>query len=77
MRCAVRAVKIICVLPKWRPVSAQSGDTDAAAALELWFDVFSDHYLRAKQQLPADWTDAQHQQLLALGDAAAKAATPA
>ena len=44
----------------------QSGDTEAAAALELWFDAFSDHYLRAKQQLPADWNDALHQQLCAL-----------
>jgi hypothetical protein len=76
MRCAVRAVKIICVLPKWRPCDGAKRRYRSGRA-GLWFDVFSDHYLRAKQQLPADWTDAQHQQLLALGDAAAKAATPA
>ncbi|MDE2430373.1 MAG: DTW domain-containing protein [Burkholderiales bacterium] len=51
-------------------------DTAAAQALALYLDVFTDHYLRAKQQLKVDWDDALHQQLHALLATAACAAPP-
>lgn len=53
-----------------------AGDTAAAQALALYLDVFTDHYLRAKQQLKVDWDDALHQQLHALLAPAACAAPP-
>ena len=40
-------------------------DTQAAHALSAYFDVFTEHYLKAKQQLPVDWTDDVHLQLQA------------
>jgi DTW domain-containing protein YfiP len=43
-----------------------SGDTTAAGALNAYFDLFTDHYLKAKQQLPIDTHDAGHARLLAL-----------
>jgi DTW domain-containing protein YfiP len=38
-------------------------DTQAAQALNAYFDVFTEHYLKAKQQLPVDLADVVHQQL--------------
>lgn len=43
-----------------------AGETHAAQTLEAYLDVFTHHYLRAKQQLPVDMEDAAHQRLLAL-----------
>ena len=40
-------------------------DTQAALALSTYFEVFTEHYLKAKQQLPVDWTDDVHLQLQA------------
>jgi DTW domain-containing protein YfiP len=40
-----------------------ANDTDAAAALNAFFEVFTDHYLKAKQQLPVDLTDDVHGRL--------------
>jgi hypothetical protein len=51
-----------------------AGDVFAAQTLEAYLDVFSEHYLRAKQQLKVDWEDEFHQRLRAL--AASAASTP-
>ena len=40
-----------------------ANDTQAAAALNAYFDVFTEHYLKAKQQLPVDLADEVHLQL--------------
>ncbi|MDI1338443.1 tRNA-uridine aminocarboxypropyltransferase [Polaromonas sp.] len=45
-----------------------AGETQAAQTLEAYLDVFTHHYLRAKQQLPVDLADAAHQRLLALAN---------
>ena len=45
---------------------AASGELLAAQTLNAYQDVFTDHYLRAKQQLPVDLDDAAHQQLQSL-----------
>ena len=42
---------------------ALCGEALAAQALEAYLDVFTHHYLRAKQQLPVDGGDAAHQRL--------------
>jgi DTW domain-containing protein YfiP len=42
-----------------------ANDTQAAAALNAYFEVFTEHYLKAKQQLPIDLSDDVHLQLLA------------
>ena len=42
---------------------ALSGDALAAQTLEAYLDVFTHHYLQAKQQLPVDWDGAAHQRL--------------
>ena len=42
---------------------ALAGDSLAAQALEAYLDVFTHHYLQAKQQLPVDGDDAAHQRL--------------
>ena len=39
------------------------GDALAAQALEAYLDVFTQHYLQARQQLPVDGDDAAHQRL--------------
>ena len=44
---------------------ALANDTQAAAALNAYFEVFTEHYLKAKQQLPIDLNDDVHLQLLA------------
>ncbi len=41
-------------------------DATAAEALNAYFDVFTDHYLKAKQQLPVDAGDERHARLQAL-----------
>ncbi len=45
-------------------------DTQAARALNAYFEVFTEHYLKAKQQLPVDLNDEVHLQLLAATHAA-------
>jgi DTW domain-containing protein YfiP len=45
---------------------ALAGETQAAEVLEAYLDVFTDHYLKAKQQQPVDADDAAHQRLRAL-----------
>ena len=40
-----------------------AGETHAAQTLEAYLDVFTNHYLNAKQQLPVDMEDAAHQRL--------------
>jgi len=42
-----------------------ANDSQAAAALNAYFEVFTEHYLKAKQQLPVDLNDDVHLQLLA------------
>jgi DTW domain-containing protein YfiP len=44
---------------------ALAHDTQAAQALDAYFEVYTDHYLKAKQQLPIDWSDGVHQRLQA------------
>ncbi|MDZ7938469.1 MAG: tRNA-uridine aminocarboxypropyltransferase [Rhodoferax sp.] len=43
-----------------------AGDASAALALEVWLDVFSHHYLAAKNQRPAELEGEAHQRLRAL-----------
>jgi hypothetical protein len=43
-----------------------AGETHAAQTLEAYLDVFTNHYLNAKQQLPVDMEDAAHQRLRSL-----------
>jgi DTW domain-containing protein YfiP len=40
-----------------------AGDTLAAETLSAYLDVFTEHYLCAKQQRPVDWGDGLHQRL--------------
>jgi hypothetical protein len=42
---------------------ALSGDAFMAQTLEAYLDVFTHHYLQARQQLPVDMADAAHQRL--------------
>ena len=41
-------------------------EAHAAKVLDAYLDVFTHHYLNAKQQLPVSWGDAAHQHLQAL-----------
>ena len=43
-----------------------AGEPHAAQTLEAYLDVFTDHYLKAKQQLPVEGEDAAHQRLRSL-----------
>ena len=43
-----------------------AGEHLAARTLEAYLDVFTHHYLQAKNQLPVAWDDAAHQRLRAL-----------
>ena len=43
-----------------------AGETRVAQTLEAYLDVFTNHYLKAKQQLPVDFEDAAHQRLRGL-----------
>jgi DTW domain-containing protein YfiP len=45
---------------------ALAGEPQAAEVLEAYLDVFTDHYLKAKQQQPVDADDAAHQRLRSL-----------
>ena len=45
---------------------ALAGEVHAAQTLEAYLDVFTNHYLNAKQQLPVDMEDAAHQRLRSL-----------
>ncbi len=45
---------------------ALAGEALPAQTLAAYLDVFTNHYLRAKQQLPVDWASAAHQQLQSL-----------
>jgi DTW domain-containing protein YfiP len=45
---------------------ALAGEAQAAGVLEAYLDVFTDHYLKAKQQQPVDADDAAHQRLRTL-----------
>jgi DTW domain-containing protein YfiP len=42
---------------------ALAGEAHAAQTLDAYLDVFSHHYLQAKQQKPVDWEDAAHLRL--------------
>jgi DTW domain-containing protein YfiP len=42
---------------------ALAGEAHAAETLEAYLDVFTDHYLKARQQQPVDGEDATHQRL--------------
>jgi DTW domain-containing protein YfiP len=42
---------------------ALAGETQVADTLEAYLDVFTNHYLKAKQQQPLDLEDAAHQRL--------------
>ncbi len=44
-----------------------AGEAHAVDTLEAYLDVFTDHYLKAKQALPLDLGDALHQRLCSLG----------
>ena len=48
-----------------------AGDGLAAQTLEAYLEVFSHHYLQARNQLPVDWDDAAHRRLRALSAAPA------
>jgi len=48
---------------------ALAGEAHAAETLEAYLDVFTDHYLKAKQQQPVDMDDAAHQRLHQLAQA--------
>jgi DTW domain-containing protein YfiP len=52
---------------------ALAGEQHAAQVLEAWLDVFSDHYLRAKQSVPVDPADDLHRRLDALREVAGDA----
>ena len=43
-----------------------AGEPLAAQTLEAYLDVFTHHYLRAKNQLPVEWEDAAHLRLRGL-----------
>jgi len=43
-----------------------AGETLAAHTLEAWLDVFTHHYVQARNQLPAAWDGVQHERLRAL-----------
>ncbi|MES2954287.1 MAG: tRNA-uridine aminocarboxypropyltransferase [Pseudomonadota bacterium] len=45
---------------------ALAGETQAAEVLAAYLDVFTDHYLKAKQQQPVDADDAAHERLRGL-----------
>jgi DTW domain-containing protein YfiP len=45
---------------------ALGGEALAAQTLDAYLDVFTSHYLLAKQQLPVDWAGAAHQKLNSL-----------
>lgn len=56
---------------------AMAGDAHAAQTLEAWLDLFSDHYLRAKQSVAPDVDDAAHRRLHRLNSMGARDKLPA
>ncbi len=48
----------------------EASEMRAAQTLETYLDVFTNHYLQAKHQLPVDWEDAVHQRLRDLSNQA-------
>jgi DTW domain-containing protein YfiP len=54
-----------------------AGERAAEQMLEAYLDVFTHHYLQAKNQLPIAWDDAAHERLRALSVAPTDAATRA
>jgi DTW domain-containing protein len=42
---------------------ALAGEAQAGDTLDAYLEVFTDHYLKAKQAMPLDWGDALHQRL--------------
>ncbi len=42
---------------------ALAGEPHAAEVLDAYLEVFTDHYLQAKNQQPLDWEDTAHQRL--------------
>jgi DTW domain-containing protein YfiP len=46
---------------------ALAGEQHVAETLEAYLDVFTNHYLKAKQQQPLDFEDAAHRRLRSLG----------
>jgi DTW domain-containing protein YfiP len=49
---------------------ALGGELHAAAVLETYLDVFSNHYLNGRESVPPDWEDAAHLRLRALAGSA-------
>ena len=47
---------------------ALGGEPLAGQTLETYLEVFTHHYLAAKNQLPVQWDDSAHQRLQALGE---------
>lgn len=53
----------LCTLEVAALCLALAGETQAAQVMEAYLDVFTHHYLQAKNQRPVDAADALHQQL--------------
>ena len=53
-----------------------AGEVLAEQTLEAYLDVFTHHYLRAKNQLPVAWDSAAHQRLLQLSVASSAGTAP-
>ena len=53
----------LCTLEVAALCLALAGETQAAQVMQAYLDVFTHHYLQAKNQRPVDATDALHQQL--------------
>ena len=47
---------------------ALAGEQHAADTLDAYLDVFTGHYLHARQSVPPDWDDAAHRRLRALAE---------
>ena len=54
-----------CARRSWRAAASRFW-RGAAQRLAAYLDVFTSHYLLAKQQLPVDWGSAAHQRLSGL-----------
>ena len=59
----------LCTLEVAALCLALGGEPQAAEVLETYLDVFSNHYLNARQSVPPDLEDAAHQRLRALAGA--------
>ncbi|OJX28398.1 MAG: DTW domain-containing protein [Burkholderiales bacterium 68-12] len=53
----------LCTLEVAALCLALAGESQAAQVMQAYLDVFTDHYLQAKNQRPVDTADALHQQL--------------